>query len=117
MSATRHNKISGNKESNYQSVRPRQALRIPKNKRLIVCCDGTTNDRNRKEPVTNVARIERFIAAEDYEGKQQITHYLTGVGTADDLLAHHVDQAVASSKVINVSQATSRDKADNCSNW
>lgn len=69
-------------------------------KRLIVCCDGTTNDGvNTKKPITNVARIARCI---DNESKvverdrserhiAQIVFYLRGVGTGTSFLTNAVD--------------------------
>lgn len=69
-------------------------------KRLIVCCDGTTNDGvNTKKPITNVARIARCI---DNESKvvesdrserhiAQIVFYLRGVGTGTSFLTNTVD--------------------------
>lgn len=51
---------------------------------LIVCMDGTENNRDKTDPVTNVARIQHFIAATDRLGRPQVTHYIQGVGTGDE---------------------------------
>jgi uncharacterized protein (DUF2235 family) len=53
-------------------------------RRLVVCCDGTANDSDRDNPLTNVARISRCIAAEDDRWGNlftQIVFYMSGVGT------------------------------------
>jgi len=65
-------------------------------RRLIVCCDGTTNDGiNTTNPLTNVARISRCVKSEDDRDPDdrvvQIVYYQTGVGTGTSQLANVVD--------------------------
>lgn len=49
-------------------------------RRLIVCCDGTTNDSESGNPVTNVARISRCIASHGKKA-EQIVFYMPGIAT------------------------------------
>ncbi|MFD1811506.1 DUF2235 domain-containing protein [Rhodococcus gannanensis] len=49
-------------------------------KRLVVCCDGTWNSPDEKNP-TNVSKIALAIAPSDASGKEQRTYYGSGVGT------------------------------------
>lgn len=53
-------------------------------RRLIVCCDGTWNDRETKQPFTNVTRIQSCLEATDDRDQQhyeQISFYIDGIGT------------------------------------
>ncbi|KAI0965126.1 hypothetical protein F4678DRAFT_453915 [Xylaria arbuscula] len=65
----------------------------PPRRRLIVCCDGTWQDNDTEEPLSNVARIAMCISG-DYPDPEpssddlspktsfpQILHYQSGVGT------------------------------------
>jgi uncharacterized protein (DUF2235 family) len=72
----------------------------PGRKRLIVCCDGTTNDGiNTQKPITNVARIARCIKndhiIQEADGSRtclaQIVMYMRGVATGTSILANAVD--------------------------
>lgn len=53
-------------------------------RRLVVCCDGTSNQPNRNS-VTNVVKIARGIAPVDQSGVSQIVFYDWGVGTSGKL--------------------------------
>jgi len=50
-------------------------------KRLVVCCDGTWNRRDQRNP-TNVTKVRAAVAPEDGGGTTQVPHYVQGVGTA-----------------------------------
>jgi uncharacterized protein (DUF2235 family) len=72
----------------------------PGRKRLIVCCDGTTNDGvNTQKPITNVARIARCIKndhiIQEADGSRtsiaQIVIYMRGIATDTSILANAVD--------------------------
>lgn len=52
----------------------------PRNKRLILCCDGTWNNPEQKH-VTNVVKISRAIRPVARDGRQQIVFYDWGVGS------------------------------------
>ncbi|PUU77087.1 hypothetical protein B9Z19DRAFT_988225 [Tuber borchii] len=55
----------------------------PKNKRIIVCCDGTwqnSDGGNTKAP-TNVTRITRALKSYTDKGISQVVYYQSGVGT------------------------------------
>ena len=58
-------------------------------RRLIVCCDGTWNDRETDQPLTNVARILSCLEAVDRREYgclyQQIPLYIDGIGTGTRL--------------------------------
>ena len=65
-------------------------------KRLIVCCDGTSNDSiNTSAPPTNVSRIARCIKDEDdYDNNEkviQLVYYRSGVGTGTSKVTNIVD--------------------------
>ncbi|OHW97343.1 peptidoglycan binding domain-containing protein [Colletotrichum incanum] len=54
------------------------------NKRIIVCCDGTWNNSNKKGSVaTNVARLSAAIAHKCCTGMPQIVYYHRGAGTEE----------------------------------
>jgi hypothetical protein len=72
----------------------------PARKRLIICCDGTTNDGvNTEKPITNVARIARCIKndhiVQEADGSRtslvQIVMYMRGVATGTSSAANAVD--------------------------
>ncbi|MEO1519241.1 MAG: DUF2235 domain-containing protein [Cyanobacteria bacterium J06633_2] len=50
-------------------------------KRLIVCCDGTWQDRDHSDFPTNVARAFDSIVPTDHENLTQTKTYIRGVGT------------------------------------
>jgi uncharacterized protein (DUF2235 family) len=52
-------------------------------RKLIVCLDGTWNQRDSKEAPTNVAKIARAIAPVDEDGVTQLIYYHPGVGSGD----------------------------------
>ena len=55
-------------------------------KRIVVCCDGTSNTPYRGHdisPLTNVSRISRYIKPTDECGILQLVYYQSGVGTAE----------------------------------
>lgn len=49
-------------------------------KRLVLCCDGTWNRPDQKDP-TNVTKVALSIAPADSTGREQRTFYHRGVGT------------------------------------
>ena len=72
----------------------------PGRKRLIVCCDGTTNDGvNTDKPITNVAKIARCIKNDHIitgnDGSRtsvaQVVMYMRGVATGTSALTNAVD--------------------------
>lgn len=54
-------------------------------KRLIICCDGTWNWPDQKGSPTNVVKMVRAIRPADDRGVPQIVFYDTGVGTGNVL--------------------------------
>ncbi len=50
-------------------------------KRLIVCCDGTWNDRHRSKFSTNPAKILEALLPHDHNGIEQRHEYIRGIGT------------------------------------
>lgn len=58
-------------------------------RRLVICCDGTWNDRGTR--VTNIARIAQLVAptgtAPDGSSAAQVVYYDPGVGTERSLLS------------------------------
>ena len=64
--------------SNTSSTATSQGIR---GRRLVVCCDGTSNQPNRNN-VTNVVKIARGVAPVDESGTSQIVFYDWGVGTS-----------------------------------
>jgi hypothetical protein len=53
-------------------------------RRMIICCDGTWNDRETNQPLTNVTRIQSCFAVRDkrYNGSyEQLSYYIDGIGT------------------------------------
>ncbi|KAH8670103.1 hypothetical protein BGZ60DRAFT_527588 [Tricladium varicosporioides] len=62
-------------------------------RRLIVCCDGTSKDSKSGNPLTNVARISRCIAAHD-EDIAQVVFYMPGVATGTSTINNTYDAIV-----------------------
>ncbi|KAJ0158100.1 Uncharacterized protein CTA2_12284, partial [Colletotrichum tanaceti] len=57
-------------------------------KRIIVCCDGTWNNSNKKGGIaTNVARLSSAIAHKCCTGMPQVVYYHRGAGTEDSTTA------------------------------
>lgn len=56
-------------------------------KRIIICCDGTWNDPDKKDKgrscASNVAKMAELILPLSNEGVDQVTYYHEGVGTGD----------------------------------
>jgi len=52
-------------------------------KHLVVCLDGTWNDRDSEASITNVVKIMRCVENRDCNGNPQVTFYDAGVGTGD----------------------------------
>ena len=53
-------------------------------RRIIICCDGTWNDRETNQPFTNVTRIQSCLAVRDKRGDEsyeQLSYYIDGIGT------------------------------------
>ena len=52
-------------------------------RRIIICCDGTWNDRETDQPLTNVTRIQSCLAVRDTRGEEryeQLSYYIDGIG-------------------------------------
>lgn len=61
---------------------------MAKNKRIIICCDGTWNELDYKQrPVTNVVKLAQSITLEDHSDAnspvKQVVFYDEGVGTLE----------------------------------
>jgi len=54
-------------------------------KRLVCSLDGTWNDDDGEKPLTNVAKLNRAILFEDRRGIRQLTRYVVGIASAQDL--------------------------------
>jgi uncharacterized protein (DUF2235 family) len=52
-------------------------------RKLIVCCDGTWNQRDSAKSPTNVAKMARAISPVDKDGVSQLIYYHPGVGTGN----------------------------------
>jgi uncharacterized protein (DUF2235 family) len=52
-------------------------------RKLIVCCDGTWNQRDAAHAVTNVAKMARALSPFDDSGISQLIYYHPGVGTGN----------------------------------
>jgi len=52
-------------------------------RKLIVCCDGTWNQRDSAKAPTNVAKMARAISPVDAQGISQLIYYHPGVGTGN----------------------------------
>src|SRR5215467_11254575 len=52
-------------------------------RKLIVCLDGTWNQRDSEEAPTNVAKMARAVAPLDEGGGSQLIYYHPGVGSGD----------------------------------
>ncbi|KAK8108169.1 uncharacterized protein PG998_010182 [Apiospora kogelbergensis] len=78
-------------------------------KRIIICCDGTWNDRETEQPFTNVTKILSCIRSAGYmyyyrETKstvhmryQQSVHYIDGIGTGTTWFGQRMDGAKGTS--------------------
>lgn len=70
---------------------PEQQSTIP-GKRIIVCCNGTWSDSvSTDSPLTNVARISRFIPAVDSLGVAQLVSYYADVGSSTSIVGNTID--------------------------
>ena len=68
-------------------------------RRIIICCDGTWNDRETKKPFTNVARIMSCIESRDDRDDcryEQLPHYVPGIGTGRLWLGKYISGATGS---------------------
>lgn len=57
-------------------------------RRIIICCDGTWNDRETNQPLTNVTRIQSCLAVRDKRHKdryEQLSYYIDGIGAGTTL--------------------------------
>ena len=53
-------------------------------RRIIICCDGTWNDRETNQPLTNVTRIQSCLDVRDKRRKEQyeqLSYYIDGIGS------------------------------------
>lgn len=69
-------------------------------RRIIICCDGTWNDRETRDPFTNVSKIINCIATmgqEDGKVYHQIPIYLDGIGTGTTWFGKRLDGATGAS--------------------
>jgi uncharacterized protein (DUF2235 family) len=55
----------------------------PQPRKLIVCCDGTWNQRDAPGATTNVAKMARALRPFDDSGNSQLIYYHPGVGTGN----------------------------------
>ncbi|KAF7185614.1 hypothetical protein HII31_13111 [Pseudocercospora fuligena] len=91
VSSARKDHISGK----VPCIRSASAINMLR-RRLIICCDGTTNDGiNSRDPLTNVALVSQCISAEDHTDPQkpfiQIVWYRSGIGTGTGHMANTWD--------------------------
>ena len=63
-------------------------------KRLICCLDGTWNNDKGDAPLTNVAKLHRNILPIGADGIQQVSHYITGIASAEGTRAQFLQGAV-----------------------
>ena len=52
-------------------------------KRVILCLDGTWNNRRAGSTLTNVAKLHQVIAPSDGNGVKQVSHYVEGIVSAE----------------------------------
>lgn len=52
-------------------------------RKLIVCCDGTWNERDSADAATNVAKMARALRPTDDAGRSQLIYYHPGIGTGN----------------------------------
>jgi hypothetical protein len=72
-------------------------------RRIIVCCDGTWNDRQTSQEVTNETRILNCIASAHNVGHrryEQLPYYIDGIGTGTKLLGSWWDGATGEGESI-----------------
>lgn len=72
-------------------------------RRIIICCDGTWNDREENQPFTNVTRIQSCFEPRDYRSKkryEQLSYYLDGIGTGTTWFGSRHDGLTGKSKKI-----------------
>ena len=54
-------------------------------RRIIICLDGTWNDKEAVQPFTNVVRLQALLAAKVHRNGttryEQISYYIDGIGT------------------------------------
>ncbi|XP_014550038.1 hypothetical protein COCVIDRAFT_32114 [Bipolaris victoriae FI3] len=68
-------------------------------RRIIICCDGTWNDRETKQPFTNVTRILSCIEPQDDTNNNrydQLPYYIDGIGTGTTWLGRGKSGATGS---------------------
>jgi hypothetical protein len=78
------NKILGD-ENQSNGARKINCCRITICRRIIICCDGTWNDRETNDPFTNVSKLISCLASVDVRDEErqyeQLPIYLDGIGT------------------------------------
>lgn len=72
----------------------------PRQKRIVVCCDGTWDNSvsGTKNP-TNVVRLSRGLESEDADGIAQIVYYHTGIGTTQAIFGPYIDGATGRGRI------------------
>ncbi|HVT63312.1 MAG TPA: DUF2235 domain-containing protein, partial [Legionellaceae bacterium] len=77
------------------------------NKRIIICCDGTSNSALAKDTIpTNIQRISELLLPTGSDGKMQTIYYHPGVGTptTDSDEGSYYDQAIGKSLDLHVKE-------------
>lgn len=72
-------------------------------RRIIICCDGTWNDRETEQPFTNVTKILDCIDTAGFgdhpkQRFQQLVYYMDGIGTGTTWVGARVDGVFGTSK-------------------
>ena len=63
-------------------------------KRLVCCLDGTWNNDDAGAVPTNVVKLHRAVLPEDAAGVSQVSHYVKGIASANDIRAQFLKGAV-----------------------
>ena len=73
-------------------------------RRIIICCDGTWNDRETDQPLTNVTRIQSCFALRDERQTnhryEQLSYYLDGIGAGTTWTGAIHDGSTGSGRVV-----------------
>ncbi|CAI4218421.1 unnamed protein product [Parascedosporium putredinis] len=79
-------------------------------RRIIICCDGTWNDREAEQPFTNVTRILDCIDTAGFgdhpmQRFEQLVYYMDGIGTGTTWVGARVDGAFGTSIARKICEA------------
>ena len=69
--------------------------KLPRRKKIVVCCDGTGRRELSTPQLTNVSRISRCIPPAHEDGTPQVVYYQAGVGTDTGTLSRRFRQGFA----------------------